>query len=475
MKRTSKFLVAAVIIGIASFIGVREMSSACGPAPKADEHGHGHAESESHASEGFGTKVCEAGLFSAISQTLAGNTAPANPASIEPASGEEEGHKHAEGEKGHAEEKKSADGHDHGAGAEHKEEAGGEGFIKLSAAQIEAAGIDIAPAVSGKLVKEIAVPGRIAVNANAQAKIVPKLSGTAARIEKQLGDTVKKGDLLVSIESREIADAKAEYLASWRAEELARSISEREERLWKQKVTAEQDYLTAKNTQQAAQIKLDLAHQKLHAIGLEDDDIKALPKLADESAYRSYEIRSPINGRVTSRDIVLGQIVGTDKEIFTIADLSKVWVELAIAPGDLSFAREGQEVRVQVGSRTATAKVIALSPVIDPETRSAKAIAELDNAAGEWQLGDYANAKLISGGQEAQVLVPLGAIQTINGKKAVFVSEGGGFRMKPVTTGREDSVHAEIISGLEFGETIATTNTFTLKAELGKSEAEHEH
>jgi cobalt-zinc-cadmium efflux system membrane fusion protein len=64
---------------------------------------------------------------------------------------------------------------------------------------------------------------------------------------------------------------------------------------------------------------------------------------------------------------------------------------------------------------------------------------------------------------------------TIDGKKVVFVSEGGGFRARPVTTGREDSISAEVLSGLEFGETIATSNTFTLKAELGKSEAEHEH
>lgn len=428
MKLRTTIIVAVAIVGIASFIGVREMRT----------------------------------------------SGPAYAESIEPASGEEE-HGHAEGEESHGDEKEAGDGHAHASGGEHAEESGGEGFIKLSASQIEATGIEMAPAVSGELVKEIAVPGRIAVNANAQAKIVPKLSGTAARIEKQLGDTVKKGDVLAAIESREIADAKAEYLASWRAEELARSINEREERLWKQKVTAEQDYLTARNTHQAAQIKLDLAHQKLHAIGLEDSDIKALQKPSDESGYRFYEIRSPIDGRVTARDVVLGQIVGTDKEVFTIADLSKVWVELAIAPGDLAFAREGQEVRIQVGSRTATGKVIALSPVIDPETRSAKAIAELENASGEWQLGEYANAKLISGAQEAQVMVPLGAIQTINGQKVVFVSEDGGFRMRQVTTAREDSVHAEVISGLEFGETVATTNTFTLKAELGKSEAEHEH
>jgi cobalt-zinc-cadmium efflux system membrane fusion protein len=465
MSWKTKVIFAVIFVVVAGFIGMREVASSCAPAPKADEHGHGHGESEEHSEEGFGTKVCEDGIWGAVQDVLGFGDKPAAMPTAAPAEGD--GHKHSEGEKAeHAEGEK---GHSRGGGEED------EGLIKLSAAQIETAGIEMAPVMSGKLAKEVAVPGRIAINADAQAKIVPKLSGTAARIEKQLGDQVKKGDLLAALESREMADAKADYLASWRAEELARSIYEREERLWTQKVTAEQDYLTAKNGHQAAKIKLDLAHQRLHTIGLSDDEIKALPKADDEAQYRFYEIRSPIDGSVTARDIVLGQMVGTDREIFTIADVSKVWVEMAIPPGDLSFAKQGQEVRIEAGQEKGTARIIALSPLIDPETRSARAIAELDNSGSVWRLGDYVNARLMSGEQEVSLIVPIAAIQTIDGKKVVFVSEGGGFRARPVTTGREDSISAEVLSGLEFGETIATSNTFTLKAELGKSEAEHEH
>lgn len=463
MNWKSKIILAALLVVVVSWIGLRELKSSCAPAPKADAHGHAHGESEEHAEEGFGTKVCEIGVFGALQDTIGLGAKPDAVSKAAPA--KDDGHEHAEGEKT----KGGEDGHAHG-GAEEQE-----GLIKLSSKQIEAAGIDMSPVMSGKLVKEVAVPGRIAINADAQAKIVPKLSGTAARIEKQLGDAVAKGDLLAVLESREMADAKAEYLASWRAEELARSIYEREERLWTQKVTAEQDFLTAKNGHQSAKIRLDVAHQRLHTIGLSDDEIKALPKISDEGRYRFYEIRSPIDGRVTTRDIVLGQMVGTDREIFTIADVAKVWVEMAIPPGDLSFARQGQDVRVEAGQQKATARIIALSPLIDPETRSARAIAELDNTGSVWRLGDYVNARLLSSEQEAGLIVPQAAIQTVGGKKVVFVNEGGGFRARPITTGREDSVNVEVLSGLEFGETIATSNTFTLKAELGKSEAEHEH
>jgi len=372
---------------------------------------------------------------------------------------------------GHSKEKtagkKDEHGHDHG--------EQGEGFIKLSPAQIEAAGIEMAPAASGVLVKEIAVPGRISVNADRQSKIVPQISGTVAQVLKRLGEPVAVNDILAVLESRDLADAKADYLASWRAEELARSIFVREERLWKQKVTAEQEYLNARNAHQSAQIKLDLARQKLRTIGLSPEKIEGIFTLTDESKFRLYEIRSPIAGRVTARNLLLGQMVGIDKEILTIADLSTVWVEMAIAPADLTFAKEGQEVRVQSGSQRATGKIVALSPGIDPETRAAKAIAQIDNPSGEWKVGDFVAAQLSAGQHEVNLLVPREAIQTIKGTKAVFVSQGGGFKMRPVTTGREDTVNVEIMTGLEFGETVATKSTFTLKAELGKAEAEHQH
>jgi len=467
MKLTVKTIIAGVALALVALVAYRETSAMCGP-EKVDAHGHGHGHGEEaaeHSKEGFTTQVCEEGLLHAVLDGV--GFGGANGESVKP----EKSAALETGKHGHDQGKEDASekGHDHG------EEGGGEGLVKLSAAQIKSAGIDIAPAASGALTKEIAAPGRVTMNADTQARVVPKLAGTVASITKQLGDTVSKGDLLATIESREMADAKADYLAAFRSEELARTTYEREERLWKQKVTAEQDFLTARNAHAEAKIRVDVAHQRLHTIGLEDDEIKTLGKVGDESRFRLYELRSPIAGQVTARDLVLGQTVGTDKEVFVIADPAKVWIEIAVAPGDLSFANQGQDVRIQSGSKSATAKIIALSPVIDPETRSAKAIASLDNADGIWKPGDYVNAKLIASSQEVDIVVPREAIQTIGGKPVVFVNEAGGFRARPVTTGREDSSNVEILSGLEFGETVATRNTFTLKAELGKAEAEHEH
>lgn len=379
-------------------------------------------------------------------------------------------------------------GHDHGAtkpaakADDHAGHAHGsagdkapEGVVVMSAAQIDKARIETAPAMGGNLAKEIIVPGRITLNGDRQARVVPKLGGTVAKVMKNVGQSVTEGEVIAIIESRDIADAKADYLSAWRVEELARTVADREDRLWKKKVTAEQEYISAQNAHQTALIKVDLAQQKLRSVGFSDKDIQALKKGKEDGDLRQYIVRAPLKGVVTARNVTLGQMLGTDREIFTIADLSTVWVEIALAPTDLPFARIGQEVGVSGGALKANGNVVVLSPVIDLDTRAAKAVVELDNADGRWRLGDFVSAELLTGKIEVGLMVPREAIQTIKGNRAVFVSHDKGFQMKPIATGREDSRNVEVLSGVEFGEAVAISNTFVLKAELGKAEAEHEH
>lgn len=372
-------------------------------------------------------------------------------------------HGHEEGEDSH-DEGEEKHGHAHGADDDHAEE----GTVNLTAAQIAAAGIKIAPAGSGMLAREAAVPGRIVAAADRMAQIVPKVGGTVTEARKNLGDMVEKGEVLALIESREMAEAVADHLAASRAEELARTTFNREKGLWDKKITAEQDYLNARNAHQEAKIRLDLSKQKLQALGHESD-------IGKDGNTRFHALRSPLSGRVIARELTLGEYVDSTHSAYTVADLSIVWVETAIAPGDLPFVKEGQSAMITGGASKAEGKLVFVSPAIDPATRAAKAIIELDNTDGAWRPGEFANAAIATSAQETDILVPKDAIQTIEGKSAVFVRTAKGFEKRYVTTGREDSRHVEIMSGISIGEPIAVSSTFTLKAELGKAEAEHAH
>ena len=339
---------------------------------------------------------------------------------------------------------------------------------KVSTAQIEAAGINVTTIGAGTLSREVRVPGKIIAAADRMAQIVPKVGGIVTEARKNLGDAVEKGDVIALIESREMAEAVAEQLAAKRAEELARTTFNREKGLWSKKITAEQDYLNAKNVHQESVIRLDLAKQKLQALGHAGDiDLKG--------NARFHELKSPFSGRVIGRELTLGEYVDSTHAAYTVADLSVVWVETAIAPVDLSVVQEGQIANITNGPVSATGKLIFVSPVIDPETRSAKAIIELDNADGAWRPGTFVNADISTSTQDAALRIPKDSVQVIDGKSVVFVQNTDGFEPREVKVGRTDSQHIEILSGLRPGESIATSNTFTLKAELGKSDAEHEH
>ena len=362
-----------------------------------------------------------------------------------------------------------------GKAVEAEDAHGEEGKIAMTAEQVTAANIQVAAVASGHLVTRLAVPGVLAANQDRLARVTARVGGTVAEVRHGLGDRVARGDVLVVIESREIAEAKGEYLAATRTAALAENTLGRESRLWKQRISAEQDFLQARTAAEEVRIRVDLARQKLSALSLSDAEVAGLPK-QPVAALRRLEIRAPIAGQVTARAAVLGAAVGGDAELFTVADLSTLWVEMAIPPRDLPMARQGQVVTVAgEGDAKGQGRIVFLSPLLDAETRSARAVAELANSDGAWRPGAFVTANLATAEQEVDVLVPRDAVQDVEGTKVVFVRTPEGFEKREVALGREDADGYEAIFGLDAGTEIAVGNAFSLKAELSKSEAGHAH
>jgi cobalt-zinc-cadmium efflux system membrane fusion protein len=374
---------------------------------------------------------------------------------------------HAGGHGGHA--------HAHGPGEAHAEE-GGEGSLTLTAEQIEAAGIRLAEVGGGTIARRVTVPGTVAANADRLARVPARVAGIVAELRRRPGDQVAAGEVLAVVESREIAEAKADYLAALRTEALARTTAERERRLWERRVTAEQDHLKAQAEAEEARIRLDLAQAKLAALGLGPEEIAALRR-QPLGALRRQEIHAPLAGRVIERRVALGAAVAPETETFVVADLSVVWVEMAIAADDLAQVHEGQDVVIagQGTDRRGEGRVIFISPVLDAESRTARAVAEFPNPDGAWRPGAFVSAAIATDERAVDVVVPPDALQTMGGETVVFVRTAEGFERREVVLGRRDERGTEVVFGLDAGETIAVTNTFVLKAELGKSEAAHGH
>jgi membrane fusion protein, heavy metal efflux system len=364
---------------------------------------------------------------------------------------------------------------------------GRETALKLAERQIEAAGIEVAPVGEGVLSRRLRVPGTIVPSGDRIARVAVRLTGTVAELRKRLGDSVAQGEIVAVIESREVADAKSEFLATKTIHDLQHTLFARSKTLWEAKVQTENDYLRARAAAEDARIKMEVARQKLSALGLTEDEIAALPA-QPVGALRRHDIRAPIAGRIAERRVDLGAPVGREgqeSELFVIVDLDVVWVELAVPSSDLGLIREGQELTVLDGVTDARslARIIFISPLLDRDTRTARVVAALENPARGnraqqvdatvWRPGAFVTAEIPVEVQRAEVVVPKTALQAINGERHVFVRTADGFETRRVRLGREDDRAAEVVSGLAAGEQIAARNSFILKAELGKGDREH--
>jgi cobalt-zinc-cadmium efflux system membrane fusion protein len=142
----------------------------------------------------------------------------------------------------------------------------------------------------------------------------------------------------------------------------------------------------------------------------------------------------------------------------------------------LATVHEGQEITITVGAgdESSPATIMFVSPLLDKDTRFARVVASVDNAARKWRPGAFITAEIPTDEAPAVVVVPKTALQSIKGDTIIFVRTADGFEARKVDVGRQDARLAEVTNGLVVGERVATTNTFILKADLGKAEAEHE-
>ena len=351
--------------------------------------------------------------------------------------------------------------------------------IVLSDEQISDAGITLAPVAGGTLKRHFLAPGSLIPDADHVGRVSVRVLATVAELRKRLGDSVEKGEIVAVIESREVADAKSEYLAARLANELQQTLYNRQKSLAESRAMSENEFLRTQLNANDARIKLDGARQKLFALGLSEKEIAELPNQPPESLREQY-LRAPISGRVSERRVDLGGLIGREgqeSELFVIVNLDDIWVDLAVSPEDIAAVREGGLVTIRaIGSDDeAVARVIFVSPLLDRETRNARVIATLPNRDHRWRPGTFVTAEVPLGGDPSNVIVSKKALQTIKGHPTIFVRDAEGFEARQVRTGPEDDDDIEIVSGLAPGETIAVANTFTLKAELEKAEAEHGH
>jgi cobalt-zinc-cadmium efflux system membrane fusion protein len=334
--------------------------------------------------------------------------------------------------------------------------------LKLDASYLEAVGIKTETVASGNLSVDVLAPATVTAAPNGEGVVTAHTTGTIIRLTKQLGDTVRTGEAVALLESREAATMASDRSVAETKAALARSALAREQELYGQRVTPRQDLERVQAELAVADAEVKRARDAAAASHVTEDGHIA--------------IVSPLNGRITSAKAALGTFVQPDTELFRIADPRFIQVEAAVTAMDANRITVGDSATIITPSGAMlSATVRSVTPTLDAQTRAATVILSLAANREPLSPGEIVQADIMpKTAAPTGVVVPEEAVQNIGGRNAVFVRTADGFRVQPVVIGSRGGGRVTILSGLTTGSIIATTNAFFLKAELGKGAGEEE-
>lgn len=347
-------------------------------------------------------------------------------------------------------------------------------MIALSDAQIAGAAIAIDTAAAARIDTFIRMPGEVTFNEERTAHVSAGVDGVVQAVQAQLGQTVARGALLASIASAAVAQQRSDIAAAEARLRYARANHATERQLWQEQISARQDFLKAEQELREADAAVRGARQKLAAVTAGGDGGDAGD--AGGVVSNRLALRAPFAGLVVEKHIAPGEMIAAATRLYTIVDLSTVWVDVVVPAKDLGVVRVGTSARLHstASSASATGTVSFVSAVIGEQSRAARARVVLANPQLAWRPGLFVDVDIVTGAAVVPVAIDKRAVQTVDGRQVVFIKEAGGFRAQAVTLGRSDGKLVEIVSGMQAGQRYAGAGSFTIKAEQGKGEAGHE-
>jgi len=370
------------------------------------------------------------------------------------------------GEHGHG-------GHQEGGHGDHEEEGG---VVKLTPAQIKQAGIRTEVLQLRPQMQSISAPGTVAFNAYALADITTLVDAMVHARHVRLGEQVKKGQKLVTLNSTSLAQAEAGYLKARAEHRRSRQELARLKKLARQKIVSQARLQQADSTYQAMHANLAAARATLYSYGLNKRDISMLLK---QEAYGLLTLRAPHAGTVVADDFRLGQHVAAGSRLMQVVDESHVWVEVKIPESLLSVIRIGQSASVTPkGAKSHfSGAVINIHHQLDRVTRTAGVRLQIQNSGDLLHPGMFVSAEIATGSGEKALLLPEQAIQRQGSELIVFVEEEPGhFERREVTVGKVNMGLLPILTGIKAGEPVVVKGAFVLASELAKAGFEaHNH
>src|SRR5882757_2016204 len=302
--------------------------------------------------------------------------------------------------------------------------------------------------------------GRIALNSDTATQVFSPYSGRVIRVIAGIGQHVKKGAALFSIDASEFAQTQSDLLNANTQLKLARIAEERRHAAFDSKGGSQQDWQQAQADLAAAQNAVDAVRNRLRIFGQTDEQIAALERVKSPSPVT--DVTAPIDGIVTDRQVGPGQYLqaGNSTPVYTIGDLATVWLVADVREVDAPLVEIGQGIEVRVlalPDRVFKAKLTAVGSAVDPVTRRVPVRATIENQGGKLKPQMFANFSIITSGESDALAVPEEAVVREGEAARVWVVQGvNNLALRQIHTGRINNGMVEVLDGLEPGDKVVT-------------------
>jgi len=361
--------------------------------------------------------------------------------------------------------------------------------LQIPVVQQKKWGIVIGKTQKQNIASRFSLPGTLSLNLNKTAHISSFVDGQVVFLSTDLGSKVRKGQPLITINSPGFAQAQADFLRARAKFILSQKEYKRAKMLRKEKAIEEKEYLRREAEYQNNTMEYGASGSQLHIFGIThkqiDELIKKCAALEDKEykcdiADPNLPLLSPINGSVIFRDVIIGEHVEPNKILFTVSDLSMLWVMLDAYEKDIPFISKKSNVAIKSDlypDKEFPGKITYISDVIDEKLRTIKIRVEVSNLEGLLKSNMYIRGYIENKAEDKEILtVPEDAVQVIDREKSVFVLEKENiFAVRHVSIGEKIGNFRIITSGLEEGEKLVVKGAFSLKTELSKATFGHTH
>ena len=312
--------------------------------------------------------------------------------------------------------------------------------------------------------------GKILPNENRLAHLSARVPGRIVAVYANLGDRVKKGDRLLLLDSPAYGEAQLEYRKARITLSVAKKALERAQALLDRGAIGAGEQQRRDADHEHARADLHEAEEKLHLLGMTEREIQRLAaKTLPHAEVAQVSLRAPFTGDVIERNATIGEVVDPNTMLFTVADLSTVWVRADFPEQQAGRLQTGLTLEVRVSAYPDTmfhGAITYVGAVIDPTTRTVMARADVANPDGQLRPEMFAEVSVVTD-EQAVLSVPRTAVQQVGSQKVVFVVRGPRrFESREVTLGPASREYIQVVTGLDAGDEVVTQGSYALKSEL---------